>query len=93
MRATSNNRDFLIVAAIAILVEGVLIRVMSQQHASHSPGLLLIFHLPAMVLIELMQIPEPEILLICGVTGAIQLFIIFLVGWIIWQQIYGRNGF
>ena len=91
MRAGIKKRDFLIVAAIAILIEGILTWVASHQHASHNLSFLLLFHLPGILLAELMQIPDPEILIVCGVTGAIQLFIIFLVGLIIWKQINGRH--
>jgi hypothetical protein len=91
MSATIKKRDILIVAAIAILIEGILIRVASHQHASHNLSLLLIFHLPGIVLAELMHIPDPESLIVLGITGAVQLFIVFFVGWVILKQIYGRR--
>ena len=92
MRATAiKKRDFLVVAAIAILVEGVLLFVLSRQHASHNPGWLFIFHLAGILLAELIHIPDPQVLIVCGITGAIQLFVSFLVGLMIWKQIYGRR--
>ena len=91
MRTAIKNRDFLVVAAIAILVESILIFVLSHQHASHNPGWLLLFHLPGIVLAQLMRFPDPESLIVIGITGAVQWFLIFFIAWVIWKQIYGRH--
>jgi hypothetical protein len=91
MSATIKKRDFLIVAAIAILIESILLFVLSHQHASHNPSWLFIFHLPGIFLVDLMHIPDPESLVVFGITGAVQLFIAFFIGWIILKQIYGRH--
>ena len=91
MRAAVKKRDFLGVAAIAILVEGIFIFMVSHQHASHNLNLLLIFHLPGILLAELMHIPDPESLIVLGVTGAVQLFVVFFICWVILKQIYGRH--
>ena len=90
MSATIKKKEFLIVAVIAILIESILIWVASHQHASHNLSLLLIFHLPGILLAELMHIPDPESLIVYGITGAVQLFIVFFIGLVIWKQIYGR---
>ena len=91
MSATIKKRDFLIVAVIAILIEGILIWVVSHRHASHSPTLLQLFHLPGIVLVELMHIPDPQSLIILGITGTVQLFVVFFIGLVIWKQIYGQH--
>ena len=91
MRAAIKKRDFLVVAAIAVLVEGILIFVWSHQHASHNLSFLLLFHLPGIVLVELMHIPDPKSLIVFGITGAVQLFIVFFIILVIWKQIYGRH--
>ena len=91
MRAASKKRNVLIVAAIAIFTEGVMFSVLSHQHASHSPSLLLIFHLPGILLVDLMHISDPKAQVVIAVTGAVQLFALFLVGLIVWRLFYGRH--
>jgi hypothetical protein len=93
MRAAIKKRDFLIVAAIAILVEGILAYVGSHQHADHTikSSLIYLFHFPGLVLVDLMHIPDPERSVIVCITGAVQLFIVFFTGWVILKQICGRH--
>lgn len=91
MKVVVKKRDVLAVAAIAILVEGILIYVASHQHASHNLGRLQLFHLPGIVLTELMHIPYPQSLIVLGITGAVQLFVALFIGLVIGKQIYGRH--
>jgi len=75
----------------AVLVEGVLFSVASHQHASHSPGLLFLFHLPGIMLTVWTDMPDPAAQVVIAFTGALQVFVIVLLGLIIWTRIYGRR--
>lgn len=89
MKALSKGRITLIAVVAAAVVEGVVFLVGSHQHASHSPGPLFLFHLPGIMLTVWMDIPDPEALVLIAFTGAVQFFVLFWLGLIIWRRIYG----
>ena len=86
MRSAIKKRDFLVVAAIAILVESISIFIFSHQHASHNLSFLLLFHLPGIILVELMHIPDQKSLIVIGITGVVQLFIFLFIIWVICKK-------
>jgi len=92
MKATIKKKDVLIVAASAAIAESILFSILSHQQANHNPGLLFLFHLPGMVLVDLAGIPDPKAQVMIAFTGAVQLFVLFLVALFVWRSIYGRHG-
>ena len=92
MKSIVNTKDVLIVAGVAILVEGVLFLAFCHESAGHSPTPLLIFHLPGLVLGELAHLSDPATLVVAAFTGSVQLFVLFLFGLVVWRLVSGRNN-
>jgi|KBSSwiStaDraftv2_1062776.scaffolds.fasta_scaffold8067239_1 hypothetical protein len=91
MKTANKKRDVLIVAVAASLIEGVLISLFIRQPASHNLSLLFLFHLPGILLVDWLRIPDPKAQVVIALAGGVQLFVLFLVGLIIWRQVHGRH--
>jgi hypothetical protein len=89
IRTMTNRRIIATAAAAAIVAEGAFIWVFN--HAGHEIGFFWLFHFVSFAIAFMISPPSTVFFICLACNGAVQFFVIFWLGMIIWRHHFERH--